>query len=103
MIFHFFEAGSLRNAASYKGQISYDTRRFDLKNTTLTYRYTYYDLDATYSHNANGIAQNKMALNGIRLSYADKKGWYFTGTYEHVDLDAEPNTYALRLIGGYTF
>ena len=44
-----------------------------------------------------------MQLNGVRLVYGNNLGWYFTGTYEHVQLDNEPNTYALRLIGGYRF
>jgi hypothetical protein len=103
MIFHYFEAGSLRNAASYKGQLAYSLKGVGIKNTTLSYRLTYFDLDPQHSKNLDGERQSTMKLDGVRLSYADKKGWYFTGTYEHVDLDAEPNTYALRLIGGYKF
>ncbi len=99
MIFHFFEAGSLQNAASYKAQIGYDI----LDNLWLGYRYTYFDLDPNFSKNANGQAQDAMKLNGIRLSYGGDKGTYFTGTYEDVNLDNEPNTYSLRLIGGYKF
>ena len=103
MIFHFFEAGSLQNASSYKTQIGYDFSKLGLNSLWLGYRYTYFDLDSNYSTNATGQAQNKMLLNGIRLSYGTKLGVYFTGTYEHVDLDSEPNTYSLRLIGGYKF
>ena len=99
MIFHFFEAGSLQNAASYKAQVGYNI----LDNLWLGYRYTYFDLDPTFSQNANGQTQNAMKLNGIRLSYGGEFGGYFTGTYENVDLDNEPNTYSLRLIGGYKF
>lgn len=103
MIFHFFEAGSLQNAASYKAQIGYDFSKIGLENLWIGYRYTYFDLDAKRSFNKNAQAQNSMALNGIRISYGEKTGVYFTGTYEHVDLDNEPNTFSLRLIGGYKF
>lgn len=104
MVFHFFEAGSLRNAASYKGQIGYNFGKFNSEEIKLYYRYTYFDLDPSYSKTASGLEQNKMRLNGVRLVYGgDQAGWYFTGTYEHVKLDNEPNTYALRLIGGYKF
>ena len=103
MIFHFFEAGSLRNAASYKGQIGYDFAKLGVDNLWIGYRYTYFDLDSSHSFNKNGDAQEAMALNGVRVSYGGATGSYFTGTYEHVDLDNEPNTYSLRLIGGYKF
>jgi len=103
MIFHFFEAGSLQNAASYKAQIGYDFAKLGIKSLWIGYRYTYFDLDATHSKNASGDPQNAMALNGIRVSYGRKTGGYFTGTYEHVNLDNEPNTFSLRLIGGYKF
>jgi len=103
MIFHFFEAGSLQNAASYKAQIGYDLDKIGIKNTWIGYRYTFFNLDPSYSQNASGKKQDAMKLNGIRVSYGGKKGSYFTGTYEHVDLDAEPNTFSLRLIGGYKF
>jgi hypothetical protein len=103
VIFHFFEAGSLQNAASYKAQIGYDLAKIGLPNTWIGYRYTMFDLDPEYSKNASGDAQDAMALNGIRVSYGTKVGAYFTGTYEHVDLDEEPNTFSLRLIGGYKF
>ena len=103
MIFHFFEAGSLRDASSYKGQVGYKFDKMGIKNMWLGYRFTYFDLNSNYSKNANNEQQNKMILNGIRLSYGTKKGFYFTGTYEHVNLDKEPNTFSLRLIGGYKF
>ena len=103
MIFHFFEAGSLQNAASYKVQVGYDLEKIGISDTWIGYRYTFFDLDPTYSQNTSGENQNAMKLNGIRVSYGDKIGGYFTGTYEHVDLDAEPNTFSLRLIGGYKF
>ena len=99
MIFHFFEAGTLQNAASYKGQLGYDI----LENLTVMYRMTYYGLDSDHSISSSGVGQKEMLLNGLRLSYGGSKGAYFTGTYEHVDLDFEPDTYALRLIGGYKF
>jgi len=103
MVFHFFEAGSLRNATSYKGQVGYSFGKVGSEDMKLYYRYTYFDLDPNYSKTAANLPQNKMMLNGLRLVYGDKLGWYFTGTYEHVQLDNEPNTYALRLIGGYRF
>lgn len=103
MIFHFFEAGSLQNAASYKAQVGYNFDKIGIENLWIGYRYTYFDLDSSYSFNKSHEAQNVMALNGVRLSYGGKKGTYFTGTYEHVNLDNEPNTYSLRLIGGYKF
>ena len=106
MIFHFFEAGSLQNAASYKAQIGYDI----MDDLWLGYRYTFFDLDPSNSfakdaagNNDPNKAQDAMHLNGIRLSYGGKQGAYFTGTYEGVSLDNEPDTYSLRLIGGIKF
>ena len=110
MIFHFFEAGSLQNAASAKAQLGFDLAKLGLKNTWIGYRYTYFDLDSDYSFAKDSSgnqdfskAQSSMSLNGVRISYAADNGIYFTGTYEHVDLDCEPTTYAIRLIGGYKF
>ncbi len=103
MIFHFFEAGSLQNAASYKGQVGYNASKIGIDNLWVGYRHTHFNLDSKYSSNTEGSPQSTMKLNGIRVSYGDKVGAYFTGTYEHVDLDNEPNTYSLRLIGGYKF
>lgn len=103
MIFHFFEAGSLRNASSYKAQVGFDLSKVGIQDTWIGYRHTFFNLDPEHSQNASGQAQDSMHLNGIRVSYGKKQGAYFTGTYEHVDLDQEPNTYSLRLIGGYRF
>jgi len=103
MIFHFFEAGSLQNAASYKAQLGYNFAKFGQNDLWIGYRYTYFDLDPTYSQNGYGEPQDTMVLNGVRVSYGKSKGAYFTGTYESVDLDNEPSTYSLRLIGGYRF
>lgn len=103
MIFHFFEAGSLQNAASYKAQIGYDFSKLVVENLWVGYRYTLFDLDPQYSHNVSGADQSAMVLNGVRVSYGGNKGAYFTGTYEHVDLDNEANNFSLRLIGGYKF
>lgn len=103
MVFHFFEAGSLRNATSYKGQIGYNFGEIGGEEMKLYYRYTYFDLDPNYSQTDSKLPQNAMRLNGVRFVYGDDLGWYFNGTYEHVQLSHEPNTYALRLIGGYRF
>ena len=103
MIFHFFEAGSLQNAASYKTQVGYDFGKMGVDNLWIGYRYTYFDLDEIHSFNKDNLVQSAMVLNGVRVSYGDNTGAYFTGTYEHVNLDNEPNTFSLRLIGGYKF
>ena len=103
MIFHFFEAGSLQNATSYKAQIGYDLSKIGLSDSWIGYRHTYFDLDSRYSLSSQGQQQERMLLNGIRLSYGAAGGAYFTGTYEHVDVTGEPNTFSLRLIGGYRF
>ena len=103
MIFHFFEAGSLQNAVSLKAQLGYDFSKVGVDNLWIGYRYTYFDLDSNYSQNISGESQDAMALNGIRVSYGSDRGAYFTGTYEHVNLDNEPNTFSVRLIGGYKF
>ncbi len=103
MIFHFFEAGSLRNAASYKVQGSYDFSKLGVDNLSMSLRYTHFNLDSDYSFASNGEPQDKMDLLGVQLSYTFLKGGYFKATYEHVDLDNEPNTFAIRLIGGYKF
>lgn len=103
MIFHFFEAGSLRNAASYKLQGSYDLAHAGLDNMNVALRYTHYDLDSKYSQTATGEAQNDMALYGVQFSYDADDAIYFKMTYEYRDLDNEPGTDNLRLIGGYRF
>jgi len=102
MIFHFFEAGSLRNANSYKLQLGYDLSEVGLPGLWAGARYTYFDLDDKYAKNGEGEGQESMALTGLRLSYS-KDRLYCTATYEAVDLDNEPNTWAFRLIGGMTF
>ncbi|MEA3418589.1 MAG: hypothetical protein U9Q90_04240, partial [Campylobacterota bacterium] len=103
MIFHFFEAGSLQNANSYKVQLGYDLGEMGIKNLWAGVRLTHFDLDPNYSKTATGLPQDEMSLIGLRLSYQDKSGLYFTGSYEYVDLDNEPSISALRLIGGYKF
>jgi|TARA_B110000116_G_C16796021_1_gene566768 hypothetical protein len=103
MIFHFFEAGSLRNAASYKLQGSYDLAQVGLDNIDIAVRYTHYDLDSKYSFSSTGEGQDVMDLSGIQVSYDNDEGVYFKMTYEYRDLDNEPATDNLRLIGGYRF
>ncbi|MBE9564934.1 MAG: hypothetical protein IMF17_06785, partial [Proteobacteria bacterium] len=58
MIFHFFEAGNLRNASSYKVQGAYDLTKVGFNNAALSIRYTFFDLDSDYSFASNGIAQD---------------------------------------------
>jgi hypothetical protein len=103
MIFHFFEAGSLRNANSYKAQLGYNFAKEGAPGLWIGARYTYFDLDPNYSKNGYGDPQDSMNLYGIRISYNAEGGFYFTGTYEKVDLDNEPGTHSVRLIGGYKF
>ncbi len=103
MIFHFFEAGSLRNSSIYKAQVGYDLGKIGLDNTWIGYRYTYFDLDPTHSKTASGLSQSSMKLNGVRVKYGKSTGAYVAATYEHVNLSNEPHTYAARLIGGYKF
>jgi hypothetical protein len=103
MIFHFFEAGSLRNANSYKVQVGYDLSRLGAEGLWAGTRFTYFDLDDTYSETADGESQDRMSMIGLRLSYKNAKGVYLSGTYEYVDLDHEPDISAFRLIGGFTF
>jgi len=99
MIFNFFETGTLRDAESYKLQGAYDIS----KSSTVSVRYTYYDLNSSFSTSSDGRSQDYMEMIGIRLNHNFGKAGYFTGTYEHHDVDAEPNAWALRLIGGYKF
>lgn len=105
MIFHFFEAESLRNANSYKAQLGYDFGKQGVDGLWVGARYTYFDLDPEYSriNNDPNKAQDAMNLYGVRVSYTHPSGVYFTGTYEFVDLDLQPDISALRLIGGYKF
>jgi len=103
MIFHFFEAGSLRHAKSYKLQVGYDFAAEGIKGLWSGVRLTRYDLDERYAFSSTGEPQNAMTLLGFKTSYSDDAGHYATVTYEHVDLDEEPNAWALRIIGGWRF
>ena len=103
MIFHFFEAGDLRNASSYKVQGAYDLSKVGFNKANLSIRYTYYDLDSEYSFSSNGLAQDAMNMIGVRLNYNFLQNGYFTGTVETHDVDHEPTVTSIRLIGGYKF
>ena len=103
MIFHFFEAGDLRNASSYKVQGGYDLTKIGFKNAVLKVRYTYFDLDPTYSISSAGEAQNEMDLIGAQLSYSFMKSGYFNATVERHNVEKENPSTAIRLIGGYKF
>jgi hypothetical protein len=104
MIFHFFEAGSLQNANSYKIQLGYDLGKVGVDGLWAGVRYTYFDLDPQYSISSlNGLGQDKMDMVGLRLSYNHSSGFYVSGTYEDVSLDQQPSISAFRLIGGYKF
>lgn len=103
MIFHFFEAGSLRNANSYKAQIGYDAGKLGVNGLWVGARFTYFDLDEDYSKTATDEPQDKMQMLGLRASYRNDSGAYLTVTYEAVDLDNEPDIYGFRFIGGFTF
>ena len=103
MIFHFFEAGNLTNANSYKAQVGYDLGKQGIEGLWVGARYTYFDLDPEYSTATNGLGQDYQKNYGLRVSYNHPSGVYFTGTYEYVDLDHEKEISALRLIGGYKF
>ena len=103
LIFHFFEAGSLRDATSYKIQASYDFDEIGIKNLHFRLRYTLFDLNNNYSTTASGEPQSYMGMYGGQLKYKFLNSGYFTGTYETHKVENEPETYALRLIGGYKF
>jgi hypothetical protein len=104
MIFHFFEAGDMRNVNSYKVQLGYDLSKSVTEGLWVGVRYTYFDLDPEYSISSDtGLGQDYQQNYGIRVSYNHPDGFYFTGTYEYVDLDQQPEISALRLIGGYKF
>ncbi len=104
MIFHFFEAGDLTNANSYKAQVGYDFVNQGVEGLWVGARYTYFDLDPSYSiSSSTGEGQDTQQNYGLRVSYNDPSGIYFTGTYEYVDLDEQPEISAFRLIGGYKF
>ena len=99
MIFHFFEAGSLQNAESYKLQGSY---KFS-GNLTFNTRFTYFDLDDKHSISSDGRGQSYMKLYGVQLKSQFLNTGYFAGTFEYHDTDHEKRTWALRLIGGFKF
>jgi hypothetical protein len=104
MIFHFFEAGDMRNVNSYKAQLGYDFGKQGVDGLWVGARYTYFDLDPQYSiSSSTGLGQDYQQNYGIRVSYNHPSGFYFTGTYEYVDLDQQPEISSLRLIGGYKF
>lgn len=104
MIFHFFEAGDMRNTNSYKVQLGYDFSKTLIEGLWAGIRYTYFDLDPTYSISSeNNVGQDFQHNYGLRVSYNSPKGYYFTGTYEYVDLDQQKPISALRLIGGFKF
>ena len=103
MIFHFFEPGSFRDAASYKIQGAYDFSKTTKARTSLAARYTYFDLNPEYSISSDGRPQDYMKLLGFQVKQSYLKGGYFTGTYEQHQTDNEKSAWALRLIGGYKF
>jgi len=103
MIYHFFEVGSLRNAESYKLQVGYDFPRQSPDKLGIYLRHTRYYLDSDYSFSSDGEGQDLMTMTGIQVKYKFLRGGYFTGTYEQHHIDDEPRTWALRLIGGFTF
>jgi hypothetical protein len=103
MIFHFFEAGSLRNAESYKLQGGYNFAKQGLDNLTFNARFTYFDLDDDHSISSDGRPQSHMRLYGVQLKSTFLDTGYFAGTYEYHNTDHEKRTWALRLIGGFKF
>jgi hypothetical protein len=103
MIFHFFESGDLRNASSYKVQGGYDLSKVGVDNTVIKIRYTFFDLDSTYSISSIGQPQDSMEMIGLQLSYNFMKSGYFNATFERHNIEKENPTDAIRLIGGYRF
>ena len=104
MISHFFEVGDMRNVKSYKAQLGYDFSKQDVDGLWVGARFTYFDLNPEYSvSSSTGLGQEDQKTYGLRASYNHPDGYYFTGTYEYVDLDQQPEISALRLIGGYEF
>jgi hypothetical protein len=103
MIFHFFEAGSMRNANTYKAQVGYNLSNLGIKGLWFGTRFTYFDLDSHYSKTASGQPQDYMSMIGFRLSYKSDLGFYLSSTYETVALEHERNISGFRLIGGFTF
>ena len=103
MIYHFFEVGSLRNAESYKLQVGYDFARKAPDKLGIYLRHTRFNLDPKYSFASDGEGQDLMTMTGLQVKYHFMRSGYFTGTYEQHHIDDEPKTWALRLIGGFTF
>jgi len=107
MIFHFFEAGDLRNASSYKVQGGYDLSKVGVDNTVIKLRYTFFDLDPNYSQTevSDGVfeSQDSMEMIGLQISYNFMKSGYFNATFERHNIEKENPTDAIRLIGGYKF
>lgn len=103
MIFHFFEAGSLRDAASYKIQGGYDFSRIISAPLALNVRYTFYDLNPDYSISSDGRPQDDMQMIGAQLKYSFLEDGYFAATFERHTITNEEPVWALRLIGGYRF
>lgn len=94
----YFNMGSLQNSFIYKAQLSYNLEKIGLNDTSISYRHTNYDLDATHSN-----YEEYMRLNGIKISYSSDAGSYFKAIYEDRDLDNAEGAFAIRLIGGYKF
>jgi len=103
MIFHFFEAGDLRNASSYKVQGGYNLSKVGIDNTVIKLRYTFFDLDSNHSISSIGTPQDQMELIGLQISYNFMKSGYFNATFERHNIEKENPTDAIRLIGGYKF
>ncbi|MCK5394974.1 MAG: hypothetical protein KAJ32_03230 [Gammaproteobacteria bacterium] len=103
MIFHFFEAGDLRNASSYKVQGGYDLSKAGVDNTVIKLRYTFFDLDPTRSISSVGTPQDSMEMIGLQISYNFLNTGYFNATFERHNIEKENPTDAIRLIGGYKF
>ncbi|MEA1916026.1 MAG: hypothetical protein U9N42_00695 [Campylobacterota bacterium] len=101
--FHFFEAGSLQNAALYKAQIGYDLEKIGLKNSWIGYRHVYSALDSSFSKNAKGEAQNAMNTDGVKFTYSHSSGATFSALYEQRVLEREPDANSLRIIAGFKF
>ncbi|MEA3302740.1 MAG: hypothetical protein U9Q75_05605 [Pseudomonadota bacterium] len=103
MIFHFFDAGSLRDASSFKIQGGYDFSKTLNTNLALNVRYTYFNLSSDYSISSDGRPQDDMQMIGVQLKHTFLENGYFAATFEHVNLDNEDPIWALNLIGGYRF
>lgn len=104
MIFSYADAGDMRNVNSYKAELGYNFEKLGLDGLWVGARYTYFDLDPKYSiSSSNGLGQDYQKDYGLRVTYNDESGIYFTGTYEYADLDQQDSISGFRLIGGYKF